>query len=388
MSELFGAPSGIIAADKLMADNLRSRNDSQKSQLESQELLGKIAMQPAEQARTAAIARNQNAEAIGREQDALVKDQAARMEAEFARQDPQTQARMQLSQMANSQGKIATVGDLENGKVPAPKSQADYLERFADYAERRGAPPSQVEKTRAEVSKIREREAIAGWRNAESANMAATQQEKLLERVGNIAAAAALSPANYMAIMGSPQGAKLMGQMPLTGNYEADKPNLEAIAQSTQDALKRQKEEREKLNSESRRKLEAAQEGTTKMNAKTAQDREARLDTAAQQAIKNGGANSPEAAEAKRELIAARLATRVAKHLEQYPLAPLDQKSLKPSKYYTLGDGSVGRWEMNPAKGKFEFNIMDQIPKLPMQVKRNKPAATAPAEETADETGD
>lgn len=365
MSELFGAPSGIIAADKLRADNTRSREASVKSMLDAQESMGRLALMPYEAAKLTATARNQNAEAIGREQSAADEQALQALESDFSRQDPQAQARQQLAALAASKGQVATVGDLEDGKVPRPKSQADYLERFADYAESRGAPPSQVAKTRKAVADIREKEAIGGYRTAQAAQVQAQQEEKLAERVGRIAAAAAESPQNYMAILGSPQGAKLLPLKQLSGDYEADRPLLEAVAQSSQDALARSREQRETLNSEARRKLEDAQTSKARSDTKVAVDRETRLTQTAEIKAKTVGQQSPEAKEAAKELAAARLATRVAKHLEQHPLMPLDVKSLKPGMTYTMADGRVMRWDLNPATGKYAPNVMDQIPRLP-----------------------
>lgn len=348
MADLFGAPQGIIAAEESNRQNMLVGMQAQK-------LLGDIAAQPSEARYKDSLARLHSAEALGKEQDAAAAQQMMVLQQDFIKSKQAAQERLKLIDAAKAQGRDATVLDLNaDGR---PRSQADSLEAFADFAENSGAPPLALEKTRKMIAEIREKEAIGADHAGRAETQRWTQLEKQTKLLSNTAAAAAESPANYLAIISDPARRGMLPKQ-LTGDWATDRPVLSAIAAAGQDALQRGRLEQAAKAAEaaeSRRRSQNARDEAVIARTRE-QERLARL--RADDIEKNGGPNSPQAREARRAMTPAQEAAAKARDAKLNPPLVIDPKARTPMQTYRLKDGRIARWEINPATGQYGLNVL------------------------------
>lgn len=368
MADLFGAPLGIIAAEEGNRQNMLAGVQAQK-------LLGDIAMQPSEARYKDSLARLHSADALGKENEAAAAQQMMVLQQDFVRA---RQERDRLVDSAKAQGRDATIADLNaDGR---PKSQADALEEFADFAEKSGAPPLALEKTRKMIAEIKEKEAIGADHAGRAETQRWTQREKQTKLLSNTAAAAAESPANYLAILSNSELRALLPQQ-LTGDWTTDQSVLKAIAEAGQDALARGRLEQRQLEADAAQKRHASQNARDEAVIARTKEQERLTRLRANDLAKNGGPNSPEARAAKRAMTPAQEAAAKARDLKLNPPLILDPKSRVPGQTYRLGDGRIVRWEVNPATGKYGLNVLGSAPALPA-------ATTAAASTAADNDED
>jgi len=364
MSELFGAPSGDIAAQKL-------REDALKSNLDAQESLGRIALQPVEVQLKQAQTRLAGAEAGAKELATGQAAQEMQLEQDFVK-DPQRQAQMTFAEKLERQGKIATTDDLQDGRVPTLPSEADYFEKFAAYARSRNAPPSMLTKITDKIATIREKEAIAAKDQAIAYQDEQKGKAEQAKRVSNVASAAAESPAAYMAIMGNPATSRLLPLKLLTGDYNADLPMLKAVAAAGQDSLTRMENLRKEADDVSKDKLRMAQKNKANADVVRQEEEFQWRKKDAEMKAKHEGPYAVGASEANQALEESRRVLSIKRHLEQYPAYPLDDKTLELGKAYTAPDGRVGVYSKNPSTGEMGLSFLPQYPRRPSGVSAPK----------------
>jgi hypothetical protein len=325
MPELFGAPNGIIA-----------KQDYQNQGLQAQRLMGDIAMQPAELQTKQAQARLYAAEAGAKEATNAQAQRMADLESQFMQSE--ADARKQVSDSGVAQGTVMTVKDLPSGGSIMRASAADSLERLLQFSNGR-LPPSATAGLSKQVADIHQKEAAAAANNSKASLEATKGQIAQFEQIGNVAGSAALSPANYAAILMDPQTRKLLPQE-LTGNYRTDVPVLRAIEQASQDSIKRANLAREQADSESKRRLNNAQISKADAAIDLIKTRATALKEDRTLRAKYGGATSQEAADLKKAQTALTQARMEALALKTAPPMPLDPALVEVGKTYT-GAGGV-----------------------------------------------
>ena len=343
MSDLFGAPSGIIASDQNIRQNVLSG-------LAATETLGKIGMQPIQANEMAARARLFGAEATEKETAARAQQSMLDLQAGFARDEAERRARGQLVEQGKAAGVDATVADIPQGGL-VNQSQAAPLERFAQYARDHGAPPMLLEKTDAAIAGIREKEAIAAYRTAQAGEIQFKQQTQKFTQLGNIAGTASQSPQSYMAVLSNPQ---MRAMLPpnLTGNFATDKPILEAVMNASQDSIKRLNLEREMQDDRSK---QARRSAASKKDDAIISRAQAQTDLVRQRLDnlkKNGGESSPSVVKAREDLERHRQEVDAAKIRKEFPPVPLDPKARSFVQTYTAADGKTRfMWDKDPVTG-------------------------------------
>jgi hypothetical protein len=349
MAELFGAPVGFLAAGEEQRANVTNTMAALKS-------MGEIAQQPADLALKQSHARYYSAE-------------AAQKEAETA--DLQAMAKLEAEYNANAQGRNATVGDLGQGP---PKSQAEQLMSFADFAEAKGAPLRVTGKIRKDASAILAQEATARWRGQESATSARRESIAKMQQVSNIASAAAESPQAFLQTIQDPEKAALLPLDKMDGDWAQHQRVLRTIAKAGQDSLARARLEEQQRTTELTKVRTQATVAASAAQADLARARRDEVVDRTQRVIKNGGEKSPEAAAVKQSQVEAQAAALEAKVRKEFPPAPLDPAARLPNTNYTAADGKTRfRWEKDPATGQMRARRLD-VNVLPV-----KPSTAVPA---------
>lgn len=368
MSEMFGAPAGILAGEESGRQNMLAGVQAQK-------LLGDIAMQPAEMGYKQSLARLHSAEALAKEQEAVDQQQMLDMQKKFL-----VQGQAQLTDAARAQGREATVEDL-NGKGQ-PRSQADDLRAFADFAAANGAPPLALAKTRKLITEITEKEAIGADHASRAVTQAWNQQKTRVGLVSNIAGAAAESPQNYLTILADPKNRELLPKE-LTGDWATDAPVLRAISAAGQDAIRRGELELKAVEAEGRAQRRRVQEEKDAANIALAEERTRRTRLLANDLEKYGGPGSRATQNSRKEMTDAQKAANAARDAKEHPPLILDPNSRIPGQKYKLADGRIARWEVNPATGKYGLNVLSaaQIGQAPVVA----PKASVAADSADDE---
>jgi hypothetical protein len=358
VSELFGAPSGIIASDENLRQNLHSGLLAQKT-------LGEIEQQPAELALKQAHARLFGAEASEKEAAAQLAQQALKLQADFA---AETAARQQIiTGVPSTQGREATVADLPPGGQAHQASGADQLVQYADFLQRKRAPISMIASVQKQIADIQEKEGIAHYRDSQAANEQFKLTQAKLKSIGGTAAAAAQSPQNYLSILANPQQRQFLPPG-LTGNYTIDKSILEAVSQSSMDAHQQAELKRQQAEDKSKQALRAAEQGQISARISLMKAREDALQVAADLKIKYNGAGSKEAQEAIKARTEAAKARVFAEQLKFAPMLPLDPKSVKDGSLHTLNDKRIVRVVGRDANGMPQLQVISPTEAKQMRV--------------------
>ena len=300
-----------------------------KSGFDAQKDVAELAMMPAKYENEVAQARFNTARAAEAEQGAADAKALRQQEMEFI-------ARRQLSDAAKGAGQIATVADLPKGGSVVRASQAEDLEQMVASASKT-LPPSVLAGIQSKIAEIRQKEAAAASSNASAGLNEYKTQVAQFEQLGNLAGAAALSESNYRAVMMSPERAMLPKE--LTGNYRTDAPMLRMIEQASQDSIKRAKLELDTKDSESKRRLDQANQGRIAATIDNLKVRGQQLKQDRDMATKSGGKYSPEAVELKKAQIANQKSLLEARNQKTFPPMPLDPGLIEVGKTYTGPNG-------------------------------------------------
>ena len=344
MAELFGAPLGMMAADE------QSRQNALVG-LEAQKVMNTLALQPSQIALNQAHTGYYGAQTAAENAKVEAASVMQRLGAGFTADQ---KLRQGVIDEKAAQGQTATVADLKGAGQKV--SVAQPLKDFAAYALGKGASPTVLEKIYGEIATIEEKEAQGAWRNQEVlASQDKVSRDKRTE-TGGIAAAAAASPEQYAAIMMNPA---LRDRLPpeLTGDYNTDSRVLRAIGQASMDTNQQEDNKRQRAELDAQQARFAA--GQALRDAKVAAaDADFLLKYERyEQLAKNGQAVTEAGIKAKEEVAAAGRARRAAAADKAAPQLPLDLKARVLNKAYTIPDGRIATWEIDPATGQPGLNV-------------------------------
>ena len=339
MSELYGAPSGIIASDQNIRQNIQAG-------LQAQKTLGEIEQLPADLALKQSHARLYGAEAIAKEEATAAMREArtweTRMAADMA---AESQERLRLiNEVPATQGRNATVADLPpNGKA-SKASPVDQLQAQADWLTKNNAPRSMLNPLLEKISLVSQHMAAAEHNNAQAENQRALQAKTTLDTIGGIAGTAARSPIDYLSITSNPAYKQYLPPG-LTGNYWTDKPALQAIADASIEQKDKNTQEREKRNTDSQISFRTTETNVAKQREEVLRQRADDLKTVAANGGKTNGPNSVSTREKNNQAIRASEERVFAAQLKFAPMIPLDPDVLKQNigRMYTMADRRIVR---------------------------------------------
>lgn len=193
MADLYGVASGVQASDENIRQNIHTGILAQKT-------LGDIAMQPAELAlkqaqvlNTGALTRFHTAEAAKLESAARDITRMRDLQEKAAEQGAIDKARV-------IEGRDLTIADRPEGGFTAPRSAAEPIERFIQYAQGQKAPLDMLLPYIKQAEDTRHKEAQTLSATAEAAVRQATQVKATAERLGTVAQAALQGPEAYAQI--------------------------------------------------------------------------------------------------------------------------------------------------------------------------------------------
>ena len=143
----------------------------------------------------------------------------------------------------------------------------------------------------------------------------------------------------------------------LTGDYNTDSRVLRAIGQASMDTNQQEDNKRQRAELDAQQARFAA--GQALRDAKVAAaDADFLLKYERyEQLAKNGQAATDAGIAAKKEVTAAASVRRAAAADKAAPQLPLDSKARVLNKAYTIPDGRIATWEIDPATGQPGINV-------------------------------
>lgn len=313
MSDMFGAPIGISAAEQDMRQGALGG-------LQAQKLLGEIAEQPDRARLTRAHADLYSAQAAEHSANALDQQKLAELATTMA-----------------AQGRVATVEDLG---PKTPRSGADYLEQFAGLASDKGVSVKTTAGLYEKAAVLRQREAAAGASAATEVVKKLDAQAKRATRVGELATAALQGQLQYdQARMLAAQEGLPIDRLPQ--DLESARPLLQGLITSSMTAKDGLELKRKEAHDKAQETLWRSTEAKNTATSKTAAARTELISERTKLLRKNGGEGSPQQQAARAELTASRKALREARERKEFPALPLDPKSAAfvPGKTFTDRQG-------------------------------------------------
>lgn len=372
MSDMFGAPIGIAAAET-------DQRQVVQGALLAQKTLGEIAAQPADLALKEAHARLYGAEADLKQ--AQVADQKTMQELAEG---------VAKARQAARQGVVLTADDLRGAKGE-PKSLAEPYEEMLALAADRGVSPLVTEKLAKDAATIRKNEATAASAQAEEKVRRITAQEKSLEMIG--AGASALlegGPANYARLKAGmieqtpPGQPSLVGWLPM--DYASAVPLLRAAVTQSMKAKDKLRNDREAAMQPVKKALYQAQTGKAVAGTQLANQRYNLAVQKFNNIKKYDGDESESAHEGRQSMNTRRDVLNYTVMNKEYPQASADPASWVDGKPYRIGttfffarkgpDGKMGYEEIKDVPASYKKMAAGKSPK----------ASVAPA--TGDETDD
>lgn len=362
MSELFGAPSGVIAWDQNARANAESAVNIQNAQLLAQQKMQDLSLTPDKMALLKAQAREQNSLADQHEVATSIQRQQLGFEDMY-------KAYQKLGQEAGARGQMATWQDLpdvqqernpdgtQSQKTLAQTIlQPQYsltkpLEDKLAFLQKARAPTDMLEPLITKIESAKEKAAIADYRSSQAAEQQQKMQQEKYKSVAGMAQAASEDPEAYDQLrmtLSSNQDPRVRAlSSRLTGDFLTDSPKLAAFAKSALDAQTQianaAKERKADLEDD---QLEVMK-GKAKVAAGVAAARTTVLQARATALTKEEGAGTVnQVAVSEQKAYAAYQRDRKEREA-QSPPAPLDPTFYirkGPSQAtYTLKDGSVAR---------------------------------------------
>ena len=365
MSELFGAPSGVLAWDQNARANAETEARLTESRLKSLGELDKLARAPAnaaaDAALTAARTREQNALADQNE----LKTAVARQQLGF---EDAYKAFQKLSASAGAQGQMATWQDLpgvDSARATNPDgTQKSMTQEILDptyaitkpledklaFMTRMGAPTSMTLPLIKEIVDAKQKTATGSYREAQAREQNQKVQMQQIKQLGGEVAAAATDDHAYAQLMmriknnPDPRVRQLAARLNGTDRV-TDAPQLLAFAKATLDY---ETQVKNKV-AEAKLKLEQEQLEVSKGKAKVAArvaDAQVKHYTERSEALRKDGGEGTVNQVAVAEQKAYSTYMKLKKEREAaYPLAPLDFTfyDRHPGMLFTAKNGSVGR---------------------------------------------
>lgn len=331
---MFGTPGGTRAAEEDQRLNAQSQVATLLHGVQAQEVLGKIAMQPAANELALSLGRLHRAEAEAKEAEAR-----------------------STAFMGQAMGQISAAGAGAGATPGRPASAAAPLRALAEIA-REGQLFKPFLDLQGKIANIEEKEAIRDDHASRAVTQTLTAKQKVLEERQHLAMGLLSSPENYRQslMQAASQGMNVSG---LTGDYAMDKPQLEFLRDSSIKAADGIRLAQQKVLQEAEVRKFNKQAEAAGAAAKTNGMRYNILNQLYENREKNDGENSPGAAKERASKDAARKARDEnakealrLRDLAKYPPAPADPTKRIVGSTYTWPDGSKVLWTVNPATGK------------------------------------
>lgn len=336
MAELFGTPLGQLARG---AENRAELGFG----LEALKTLGEIEAQPTEREYKRSLGALHAAEAELKGADASAALQMQGWAGAFR----ESAAREQLAQTAADQGRIATIADVPKGGAAAaaakPRSQADMLERLANFIEDNGGSPLSTSKMRQTISGIKEEESRVMSREVRAAHNAFVEESAMRAQRGGVAGFMAASPQNFAIGMMDPATRALMPKE-LPPNFAAARPFLQLIEQTSMKAQEQAELELKKRDTAAREARAGAGAAASSANRDLAKARLGMVNAELDAFQKNGGTKSPGAKELRAARTQASQAYIQAQAEKNFPLAPLRKEDRVLGQTYTAANGQRFKW--------------------------------------------
>ena len=351
MSELYGAPSGIIASDQNIRQNIQAG-------LQAQKTLGEIEQLPADLALKQSHARLYGAEAALKEEEASTQALLGKI-----------QTGMRLAQ---GKGVEPTVADLSKLTRPTASS-AEPIEALVREAWAQGVPVKAIVPLSDKAATIRQHEASTLSAQTQADENREKTQSLQRKRIGAIAGTAALSLDNYRIVLGDPEQVKFLPPG-LTGNWAIDQPVLKAVESMSLDADKKAELEFKRREADARDKRVTAEGSKATAYVNLSKQKLENAKQTYEFRKKYDGSNSAAARDAQDSMAERRDALTDAQNKRAYPPLPLDAAARRPEKVYTTvdgrrviwqkkTDGSMGLFEIPmPPKAKRRGSSTDDMP--------------------------
>lgn len=344
---MYGAPVGFIAAEE-------QANKTALLQLRAEETMGKLAEIPSS-------IRLKNAQATNLEGQAAAKEAEADDLATMARYEAELRAKKISQQVALTQGRDATVKDLE---AADPARVSDPLLELYNHMVASGAPARMTAPLAEKIAKIQENESTAAYRAAQAKVQQLEAEAKLADQIGSMAGAAMASPEGYaqMRFLAAQQGAKLPPEVKkildsLPQDWTAAKRVLAPIAERAL-SVKDQKElAMKELKNKQDIATAKASEARANASANLASVRAGLVKVQKDNLVKLGGEGTAQQVAAKEADLAMKHTKLEAERLKLHPRLPADPSKIVPGRSYTIADGRVAR-AVTTADGKVAFEVL------------------------------
>lgn len=351
---LYGAPVGFIAAEE-------QANKTALLQLQAEETMGKLAEIPSS-------IRLKNAQAANFEGQAAAREGEAADLAMLDQYEKQLRAKKLSQQVAVTQGRDATIQDLE---AADPTRVSDPMLELYNHMVESGAPLRLTAPLAEKIAKVREDEASAMANEALTRTRKLEEEAKLAERIGSMAQTAMASPEGYaqMRLLAAQQGAKLPPGVKkiidsLPQDWNAAKRLLAPIAANALSV----KDQRELMLKEAKNKQDIATAKATEARARAsaalAGVRTQLVRVQKDNLTKLGGEGTATQVAAKETELAMKHAKLEAERLKLHPRLPADSSKITPGRTYTIADGRVAR-AVTTADGKVAFEVVLPALKAP-----------------------
>lgn len=325
MSELYGAPSGIIASDSEIRSNIHAGLLAQKT-------LGEIEQQPAELRLKTAHAR-------------LYESEAGLKESQMRDQQMLQQLEQGIVQARNA-GVDLSVADAR--QVVKPQSMAAQLENVVTEGVKRGVPARLTLPYAEKAAHIRQQEAAAASSKANEVIHLIDAQKKQAERRGMLAQMGMQGPQQYAQMLQTAAEEGLpVDHLPQEWGGPAVQ-QLQGIVKSSltvKESLELARKDLHEKAQEARWRSSSARDSASIGLAIARRDlTNERLSVLR----KNGGDGSPEVHALREERRQNSIAVREARERKEFPPIPLSQSAVKPDQAYTLADGTRARAVEDP----------------------------------------
>lgn len=328
MSDLYGAPSGIIAEQEQYNKNLGTAFAAQKT-------LGEIGMQPLD-----AEIKRQHARLYGAEADKLG------MEAADAEQLRRLGA--DLANLRNS-GVEPTVADLATAGRPKPTT-GDYFSQAIDLAIRRGVSPKVVSTLAKDAATVTSREAATVSHQMTALNQQMQAQRRQAENLGAEAAFALQGPQQYqqwlLQLAGQGQDVSMMP------DFAAARPMLQGLVDQAMTVKQKIDADLKKRNTAATELRSQASAANNYARVALSKERLGRAKEDRARANKYDGEKSQAALEARKAEAGSRRAYADDRDKKNFPPAPLDPAARTVGNTYTGSDGQRYVWAQDSAGNK------------------------------------
>ena len=300
-------------------------------------------------------------------QAANFEGQAAAKEAEgadlemMARYEAELRAKKVSQQVALTQGRDATVKDLE---AADPARVSDPLLELYNHMVEAGAPSRMTAPLAEKIAKIQENESTAAYRAGQARVQQLEAEHRLADQIGTMAQTALASPEGYaqMRLLATQQGAKLPPGIKkiidgLPQDWNAAKRMLTPLALNAL-SVKDQKElELKEAKNKQDIATAKASEARARASANLASVRAGLVKVQKDNLVKLGGEGTAQQVAAKEADLAMKHTKLEAERLKLHPRLPADVSKIIPGRSYTIADGRVAR-AVTTADGKVAFEVL------------------------------